>query len=740
LPNSKRIFVTNRLPFSINPETNELKRGSGGLVSALLDVDLGPPFKWVGFETDPNVIKNLNSVSRDKWSNIDIHPVLIDKKKYDAYYNKFANDSLWPLFHYETQHSTFSKAGWEAYQYANQLMGDEILKMCGPDDTIWIHDFHFLLLPQILKKKKPNLKVGFFLHIPFPSSEIFRQLPVREEILKGLVACDLIGFQEHSYLRHFVVCLGAFLGIESSFFKAVIGHHILNLSVYPISINTEMYNKKARLPEVERAAEKFKTKINSDFLILGIDRLDYMKGIELKLQGFKRALQKYPELRGRLNLLQIAIPTRANVPAYIQLKNQVEQIVGNINGEFGHPGYTPVHYIYNSVRERELLALYRRSDCMLITSKRDGMNLVAMEYVMSQDLNDPGTLILSEFVGASSLLGSAQIINPWDEDAIADEIHNYFNMPPLIKHKKLSDMQITLSQYSATNWANSFLDDLDSSSKKSIYSPPKTISEQTATWPKELSNKMKSSDPKFLFVDFDGTLVPIQKDPKSIQIAPETLQLLNKLNQHIPVCIISGRPKEFLDQQFQDSNFTFASEHGAFFRIGKENWRNRVTSDIHSWYSEVEKVMQSYSYRVPQSFVEKKEASIVWHYRESPTDFANYQAKKLFDELQIVLANQPVSISLGSKIVEAKAIECNKGNFLRWYMEQEEVSQPNQTYLCIGDDMTDEDMFHVMQSKNGFSIKVGTEKSAANLHLANQEVVGPFLKKLLELSKEHKHS
>lgn len=734
MANSKRIFVTNRLPFTINTETKELRRGSGGLVSALLDVDLGQPFKWMGFETDSQVIKNLNSVSHDKWKNIDIHPVFIEKKQYDTYYNKFANDNLWPLFHYETQHSTYSKDGWEAYQHANQVMAEEVLKICGPEDTIWIHDFHFMLLPQILKSKKPNLKVGFFLHIPFPSSEIFKQLPVREKILNGLIACDLIGFQEHSYLRHFVVSLGAFLGIESSFFKAIIGNHTLNLGVYPISINTELFKKKSHHPEIDKAAEKYKKKISSDFLILGIDRLDYMKGIELKLQGFKRALQKYPSLRGRLNLLQIAIPTRTGVPAYVNLKNQIEQLVGNINGEFGSPGYTPVHYIYNSVRERDLLGLYRRADCLLITSKRDGMNLVAMEYTMSQNLNEPGTLILSEFIGASSLLGSAQIVNPWDEDAIADEIYNCFNMPPLVKSKKISEMQATLSQYSATNWANSFLDDLDSTSKKSIYSPPKTITENIDSWPNDFYQKMNSKNSKVLFIDYDGTLVPIQKKPKDAQIDSDTLLLLNKLNEYIPICIISGRPKEFIDEQFKESNFTFIAEHGAYFRFKNESWRNRVTSDIKSWYQEVEKVMQSYTYRVPQSFIEKKEASLVWHYRESPTDFSNYQAKKLFDELQVVLANQPVVISSGSKIVEAKAVECNKGNFLRWYMEQMEPTTPAQIYLCIGDDLTDEDMFHALQLKQGYSIKVGSQKSVANLHLIDQKTVNLFLSQILELS------
>lgn len=732
MPNTKRIFVTNRLPFTFNAATDEVKRGSGGLVSALLDVDLGVPFTWVGFETDQLAIKKFKSLPKSNRSNINIEPVFIEKKKYDSYYDKFSNDILWPLFHYEARYPTFSKEKWESYKYANQLMADEVAKICAPNDTVWVHDFHFLLLPQMLKKIKPHLKVGYFLHIPFPSSEIFRQLPVREEILRGLSACDLIGFQEHSYLRHFVVSMGAFLGVESSFFKATIENHTLHLGVYPISIDTENFKKKSKDPEVEKTALRFRKKIESEFLVLGIDRLDYIKGIELKLRGFRRALQKYPELRGRINLLQVAIPTRTKVPAYIALKNETDQLVGKINGEFGQPGYTPVNYIFNSVSERDLLALYRRSECLLVASKRDGMNLVAMEYAMAQDLNRPGTLILSEFAGAASLLGSAQIVNPWDEDAIADEINNYFNMQPLVKRKKISDMQATLAQYSASNWANTFLADLDNCSKDSAYVPPILITEEENTWPKEFSEKIQDSASKILFLDYDGTLVPITSNPKEATLDKKTLELLKELNKTYKVCIVSGRPKKFLDEQFGDSKFVFAAEHGAFYRIGLEKWRNRVSSDISSWFSEVESVMKAYASRVPSSFVEKKEASIVWHYRESPTGFANYQAKKLLDELQIVLANQPVSMSLGAKIVEAKAIECNKGNFLRWHIEQEEKIKSDAMYVCMGDDLTDEDMFRTLSAKKGFAIKVGQENSVARLHLFRQQSVIPFLHKLLK--------
>lgn len=727
---TKRIFISNRLPYSVNEQTSEVKRGSGGLVSALLDVNLDEPFLWLGFESSQKSIELINEHAKNNSEKLIPKPIYIDSKLYDLYYNKFSNDVLWPLFHYEGRHTKFTNESWLAYKEANTLMAESVSKIANPNDTVWIHDFHFFLLPEILKKLRPDLKIGFFLHIPFPSSEIFRQLPIREELLRGICGCDLIGFQEHSYLRHFTVCLGAFLGVDSTFFKVDLGSHTLHLGVYPISIDTLNFKKKAQSFEVEDRTEKLKKKIQSNFLILGVDRLDYIKGVELKLKGFYRALQKYPELIGKANLMQIAIPTRAKVPAYSSLKREVEQLVGQINGEFGKPDYTPVMYIYNSVSEKDLLALYRRAECLLITSKRDGMNLVAMEYVMSQNLNSPGTLILSEFTGAASLLGSAQIINPWNEEAIADAIYNGFSMPLLKKRKVLSDLQYFLSQYSASQWANSFLKDLKSYTTQKTQQSSKLIYANRNSWDDDFQKLLFQRKLEYLFLDFDGTLVPLQSLPHQAQISSDVLEILTKINNHVKVAIISGRPKKFLDKQFKDQPFLLAAEHGVFFRSNKERWKSRVTSDLKTWYHEVENVMSDYSRRVPLSFVEKKEASIAWHYRESPSGFANYQAKRLLDELQISMANLPVSFMAGSKIIEARSIECNKGNFIRWQLSNSSLNQENYLIMALGDDKTDEDMFKALNQTNGISIKIGMEDTMAKFRISSQHQVFHFLKEL----------
>ncbi|WP_373998749.1 bifunctional alpha,alpha-trehalose-phosphate synthase (UDP-forming)/trehalose-phosphatase [Bdellovibrio bacteriovorus] len=721
----KRIFISNRLPFNITAD-GELKRGSGGLVSALLGVSLDEPFAWFGFDTDKDEAERLQNKVREAHPHLQSYPVYISKERYEKYYDGFSNEIIWPLFHYESQLTGFIRENWEAYKEANQIMAHEIVKVATDKDTIWIHDFHFLLLPKMIRERLPGVKIGFFLHIPFPSAELFRQLPVREELLSAMLHSDLIGFHEHSYLRQFTVSLKSILGLDTSFFKADLNGHTAHLGVYPISIESDAYKAKASSPEVQQKCDYYASVSNVPFTLLGVDRLDYTKGLVLKLRGLHRAFTKYPELIGKISLLQIAVPTRENVPAYMDLKKEIEQLVGSINGQFGTPEYIPVHYIFKSISEVELLALYRSSNAALVTSKRDGMNLVAMEYVMAQDLETPGSLILSEFAGASSMLSDALIVNPWDVDAIADAIKQAFEMSFEERYERLSHLQEILSRYSSTKWALAFLKDLEQitqiSSKKvvDIQAPPES-------WPKPLHKALQTRKMKVV-LDYDGTVVALAKRPELATLLEETKHLLLSLHEKMEVFVISGRSKEFLESQFVDMPIGLAAEHGAYFKFPGEAWQSRIASEIQAWYPQIEKVMNDYSDRVPLAWVEKKSASLVWHFRQSPADFANFQAKKLHDELQIGMANEPVSIAMGSNIVEAKAIECNKGSFLRWLLQLGNTDAGS--IICIGDDRTDEDMFRAL-GDTGFSIKVGPGITEAHYRLRNQKEVIAFLHELV---------
>lgn len=728
MPNTKRIFVSNRLPFNIDAKSGELKRGSGGLVSALLGVSLNDPFSWMGFETDAKAAKKIQTEAPKHLPNLECHPIVIEKDLYERYYDGFSNDILWPLFHYEGHLANFDRKNWLAYVEANRKMAEGIAKIANPGDTVWIHDFHFMLLPQFLRALSPKVRIGFFLHIPFPSAELFRQLPVREEILSSMIQCDLIGFHEHSYLRHFDVTLKAVLGIDSSLFQAEIEGHTVKLGVYPISIDTEAYKKKAEQAEVVAKAKEYREQSVAPFLLLGIDRLDYTKGLELKLLGLQHAFKKYPELVGKVSLLQVAVPTREKVPAYRNIKKIVDRLVGAINGEFGGPNYSPVQYIFRSIPETELLAMYRRADCVLVTSKRDGMNLVAMEYTIAQDLETPGSLILSEFAGASSMLSDAIIINPWDADAIADAIYKAYKMPFEDRQERLAHMQEILLRYSATKWASGFLAELESIDKNTGRRKVEPLSTDKSKWSAQFKKYIKPKKTR-LVLDYDGTVVALAKTPSRALLIEETKKLLLQMRERFEIYVLSGRPTEFLDSQFGDMPIFLAAEHGAYFKTPGGEWETRISSDIESWYPNIKKAMDAYSEKVPLSYLETKRACLVWHYRESPEDFGEFQARKLYDELRVGMSNAPISVMMGAKIVEAKASECDKGSFLRWLLQNS--GDVNYSYLCLGDDRTDEDMFRVLGDA-GASIKIGREKTDAEFRLGSQEEVIPFFRSLIQ--------
>ncbi len=721
---SKNIFVANRLPYSLNNKTGEVVRGSGGLVSALLGAHLEQQTLWMGIETDVDVAQKIHEKVREQESTLECLGVVVEQNLYNKYYDGFCNDTLWPLFHYESQLVEFERESWDAYVEVNSQMAEEILKVASEDDLIWIHDFHFFVLPAILRKKNPKLKIGFFLHIPFPSAEIFRQLPTRKEIMLGLAACDLVGFHDYSYLRHFSVCLKAQLGIESSLFRAEMGERFLTFGVYPIGVDTENLRHKAFSPEIDELLKKYEETKKQTFLFLGVDRLDYIKGVDLKLKGFYRALEKYPEMRKQVSLLQLAVPTRASVPAYQNLKRRVDQLVGMINGEHSAPNYTPVHYLYQSVGEEELLSLYRLADGLLVTSKRDGMNLVCLVYTLSKYESDPGVVVLSECAGAATLLNEALIINPWDSESIADAIWQAFQMKVQERQERFRSLLQTVSDYSANKWAANFLGDLSGVVRRQNFMLAPILPLNTRYWPSEFKHELREERMR-LMIDYDGTLVPLNKDPKKALISQETLKMLRSLQLHFEICIISGRPKEFLESQFLGETFHLAAEHGAYYKKPQGSWTSLVVSDLKSWYGDTEKIMGDYEKRVPMSFIEHKNASLTWHYRGGPEGFSEFQARKLSEELEVCLANQPCSIISGVKVIEARAVECNKGDFLRWLSKNTEDLRN----ICLGDDRTDEDMFKAARKK-GWSFKVGSGCTQANLRLASQTDVLSFLKVL----------
>lgn len=730
LMSNRWILVSNRLPFSQDPQTGELRESSGGLVGAITGIHSPREKIWVGTAPADTSEEDWRKISSKQFKKY--IPVYVSKKSYDRYYNGFSNDVLWPLFHYESGYVNFQWEDWLAYKRVNEQIAEAVIEEARGKDQVWIHDFHLFLLPKLIKQKNPKIKVGFFLHIPFPSSEVFRQLPVRKEILEALLESDLIGFHDYSYLRHFCASLQLILGLDSSLLTVRYKGRTTHLGVFPVTIDTKKFQENSKKTEVKKRVKKLKKEMALDHLILGVDRLDYTKGIELKLLAFQMFLRKHPEYQQRVSLLQIAVPTRMEVPEYIRLKQDVEKLVGEINGEFGRPNYNPVNYIYSSVSFDELLALYQLADVLLITSKRDGMNLVALEFICAQNPKDPGVVLLSEFAGAISTLSHVTPVNPWDILATSRQLAEALEVSKSDRIQKNQPMVNYLEKYTASHWAETFMTSLEKVGGEEENQIVLEKKQEVVKLPEDIKKQLKGRE-LIIFVDYDGTLVPIFERPEDAVLASKTKSLLKALSkkENVQLVVVSGRNSQFLTEQFKDINIVLAAEHGAkFYNQDKNRWKSLVMTNSKSWQPMAQQIMNDYSERVPGSFVEKKEHSISWHYRNSPAEFASYQSRKLREELEVGMSNLPVSVIGGKKIVEARTIEANKGAFARWYLDSFNNISENEVILAIGDDETDEDLFVSMPEGKSMTIKVGEGETQARYRLNDQAQVLEFLSAL----------
>ena len=712
------VVVSNRLPITYDKSTNRHRVASGGLVTSLLGVAKDLPITWLGVTTSDVDVETLTGQIP---ANINLIPVVVTKELYDNYYNGFCNEVLWPLLHYERERMAWRAEFWSAYQQVNATVAEAIAKHTD-NQIVWVHDFHLMLVASYLRAIKKQQSIGFFLHVPFPAYEIFRQLPNSSDLLQALLSFDLIGFHDYSYLMHFSHTVQYTLGSTVEFNRINAAERIVNLGVYPVSIPTQAIRKLATSEQTNKTYHDYAQRFAKQKIVLGVDRLDYIKGLDLKLDIFHAYLAKHPEQCGKVSLFQIVVPSRTEVPAYKELKQLLEEKINAINTKWSSANYQPIHYIYDSVQMHELLALFRFSSCLLITSKRDGMNLVALEYVAAQTKERSGQVLLSEFAGAISIMPNAIAINPWHTDRVVEKLHHAITKPSATVAARNQQMYTYLQSYTSTEWAKTYITDLKKSSAAER--------NLTRAADDDLISKIKSWEKCYLFLDYDGTLVPICSDPKRALIAKPIADLLSALqDKGIEVVVISGRSRKFLWQQLKHQDIRIVAEHGAEY-YDRESWRMLVNTPIDSWFYLALHIMHHYGRLVPGSSVEVKKYSICWHYRNSPVFYSDYQARKLTEELDFGLASFPVQISSGKKIVEVKAMEADKGKFFNWF-SQNILDNRDIPIVALGDDVTDEDLFIALRPDD-ISIKVGMEGTKARYRLREQQEVATFLRAIAE--------
>ncbi|KAK4119112.1 glycosyltransferase family 20 protein [Parathielavia appendiculata] len=460
------LLISNRLPITIKRSDDgqyTFSMSSGGLVTGLSGLSKTTSFQWYGWpglEVPEAEAGPMKEQLKEKYNAI---PVFVDDELADRHYNGFANSILWPLFHYHPGEITFDESAWAAYREVNRLFAKEVVKDVQDGDLVWVHDYHLMLMPQMLREElgntKKNVKIGFFLHTPFPSSEIYRILPVREALLLGILACDLIGFHTYDYARHFLSSCSRILGTTTTPNGVEWNGRFVTVGAFPIGIDPEKFVEGLKKESVKNRIAALKRKFEGVKLIVGVDRLDYIKGVPQKLHALEVFLTEHPEWIGKIVLVQVAVPSRQDVEEYQNLRAVVNELVGRINGRFGTIEFMPIHFLHQSVTFDELTALYAVSDVCLVSSTRDGMNLVSYEYIATQR-EQHGVMILSEFTGAAQSLNGSLIVNPWNTEELANAIHDAVTMSPEQREANFHKLERYVFKYTSAWWGQSFVTEL----------------------------------------------------------------------------------------------------------------------------------------------------------------------------------------------------------------------------------------------------------------------------------------
>ena len=720
---NKTLIVSNRLPVKITEQDGEyiLSPSEGGLATGLGSVYKKGDNIWIGWP-GIDIPEDRQQEVTDKLAGLNLIPVFLSQDEINLYYEGFSNEVLWPVFHYMVTYANFEQTYWDSYQSVNRKFKNIVSQHLNEGDTIWIHDYQLLLLPGLIRETQPHVTIGFFQHIPFPSYEIFRLIPWREDLISGMFGADLLGFHTFDDVRHF-------LSAASRLSMAKISDNVITykerqivVESFPMGIEADKFESLVNEPDVLEAIHSLKETINGHKIVLTIDRLDYSKGILQRLQAYELLLQLYPEYIDQLSLYMIVVPSRDTVPQYKELRDQIDQLVGNINARFRTLNWLPVHYFYRSFPIEFLAALYATADVCLVTPMRDGMNLVSKEYIASRT-NNTGVLILSEMAGASKELNDALIVNPNNIGEVMRAIVQGVNMPVQEQKARMSVMRGIVKKFNIHHWVKNFMDKLEEVKQlqESLLTTHAVIAVR-----EEIARDYAQAQDRFIFLDYDGTLVGFNSNIDKASPDGELYDILQQLcaDPANRVVIVSGRRHETLEEWFGHLKLDLIAEHGAWQKHYQEEWKSLpLLTD--KWKHEVKTVLDTYTDRTPGSFIEDKSYSLVWHYRKVEEGLGELRANEIINHLKVTVADKGLQLMPGNKVIEFKNIEVNKGKAaLNWLYG----NHPD-FIIAFGDDHTDEDIFKALPPE-AYTIKVGSNISAARYYLRNFMEVRVLLQSL----------
>ncbi len=719
------LIVSNRLPITVRPSTDgvEVARSTGGLATGMRGPHERMGGLWIGWPGD------LSGVGADHRQDVDrrledlrLVAVPLSPDEIARYYEGYSNGVLWPTFHYSVARLPADVSDFDAYEAVNAKFADAVASRWRPGDLVWIHDYQLMLVPRMIRERLPEARIGFFLHIPFPSSEIFRILPQREPLLEGLLGSDLIGFHTSTFVRHFASSALRLLGTAAEVDRIRWHGRDVRLGVFPMGVDAVRIAEVAASGEVSALVEEHRD--GGARLLLGVDRLDYTKGIPRKLLAYERLLRERPELREKVRLVQVAVPSRENVAAYQAVRDEVDALVGRIHGEFATPSWSPVHYLHRALSLPEIVALYRAAEVALVTPLRDGMNLVAKEFVASR-VDEDGVLVLSEFAGAAAELSEALQVNPYDVERTSATIERALEMPRDERRTRMASMRERVATHDVHWWARSFVARLERSGGEEPEhrpSPPRAVAEAVA--------RMREAPALVLLLDYDGTLVPFAPTPELAAPDREAIALLARLaaRPRTEVHVTSGRRRASLERWLGALSIWLHAEHGLWSRAPGGAWTAVEIAGGAEWREPVRAILREFAERTPGSLVEEKTAGFAWHYRTADPEFGAAQAKELSLHLSTLLSNVPVEILPGDRVLEIRPHGVDKGLAVAQALRR---APDDALLVALGDDRTDEDMFAALP-RGSIAVHVGPGSSRAPLRVPDVRAVRALLAAIAE--------
>ena len=722
---SKVIIVSNRLPVSVKKENGRIRYQSslGGLATGLSSYVQGKGNIWIGW---PGInSEEINETEKSKISAKLLKqrcvPIWLTKKQVERYYDGFSNGILWPAFHsLRLRHISDEKRQewWRAYREVNKIFAEAVINQAESGDRIWVHDYQLMLVPEQIRLLRAELGPGFFLHIPFPPYKNLEKLPEGKRLVKGILGAQVIGFHTDKYLLDFTRTVQDFRLADVEANQIFYDARIIHASSFPMGIDYDKYARASQSKAVRQAYKKYTKRYRHKKLIVAVDRLDPTKGLLERLKAYRLFLEQHPRRQGKVVFVMVAAPSRTGLKSYQVLAKKLNSLAEEINMEYGKDGWQPLHLINEAMPFEEIAALFQLADVAFITPLRDGMNLVAKEFVASAHKN--GVLILSETAGAASELEDAIIVKPRQTQQLADALEQALGLRRRDLKRRLRRMQQQIQTNTVHDWAQDFIETLN----QPVPGTPNLTKQIRSRLHTKILHDYKTAQKRLLLLDYDGSLVPFAPNYEHVNPPKSLLNLLQKLAETPgnEVVMISGRKSDDLEQWFGYLDINLVAEHGAAIkRRGHKRWQ-LLAEPEQNWKSIIGPALERYASDTPKSTIENKPHTLVWHYRSSPPYSAQKNAVIIKRVLKPYLKEFGLEIMQGNKILEIKNPAISKGVAAeRW------LSRHYDFVFGLGDDLTDEELFAALPD-DATSVKVGHGRTRANYRLPDFYAVRDLLK------------